>query len=200
MSKIAIVGLAVIAAAILVMFFMRIGVLQTDEAHEAAFSGNDLSGSARSDRTSNQEVDRDLLRQIKFQLSSMDARLQALEQRLPTLPPSMPSASAPMPTAPPLQLPDGSDAPWAWIEKLDPGKKASVESAFEAAAASARSRMPPPGVAPDASTLEAARENLDRELAGRLRSILSPQEFDAYLSSLPAGLRARIEAGKSDNR
>ena len=200
MPKIAIVGLAVLAAAILVMLFMRIGVLQTDEAHETVFSGNDLPGSAWPDRTGNQDVDYDLLRQIKLQLSSTDARLQALEQRLPTLPPSMPSASAPMPTAPPLQLPDGSDAPWAWIEKLDPGKKASVESAFEAAAASARSRMPPPGAVPDNSTLEATKENLDQELAGRLQAILSPQEFEAYLASLPAALRVRIEAGKPENR
>jgi hypothetical protein len=197
MPKIAIVGLSLfsVLALLLLLTLPKGGTVQ-----QFVRPNNESSGNAQPSLAGS-EVDRDVLRQIKSSLSSIEARLQALEQRPKTPPPGfLPAVSAPLPTLPPLQLPDGSEAPWAWIEKLDPGKKASVERAFEAAVASARSRMPPPGVAPDDLTLEAARENLDREVAGQLRSILSPQEFEAYLSSLPAGLRTRIEAETSGSR
>lgn len=200
MSTKVIIGL--VCAAFLVAFLILTvfpKVLQraaTDPAEQISVF---VPAGARSSRA-DAEVDRDLLQQIKSQLSSIEARLQVLEQRPAVLPPGLPSVPATSRAVPPLQLPDGSDAPWAWIERLDPRKKASVEKAFEAAAASARSRMPPLGVAPDASILGAAKEDLDQDLANRLRSILSPEEFEAYLSSLPAALRARIEAGKPGNR
>lgn len=200
MSTKVIIGL--VCAAFLVAFLMLSvfpKVLQraaTDPAEQISVV---VPAGARSSRV-DVEVDRDLLQQIKSQLSSIEARLQVLEQRPATFPPGLPSVPAALPAVPPLQLPDGSDAPWAWIEKLDPSKKVAVEKAFEAAAASARSRMPPPGAVPDNSALEAAQDNLDQDLANRLRSILSPQEFEAYLASLPAALRVRIEAGKPENR
>ena len=160
----------------------------------------DLPEGTRPSRVS-VEGEGNLLLAIQSRLSSIEARLRALEQQRPAVMPSaLPSVPVALPAGPPLNLPDGSDAPWAWIEKLDPGKRVSVEKAFDEAAASARSRMPPPGVAPDDSTLEAAKENLDLELASRLRSILSPQEFEAYLSSLPPSLRIRIDARKSYNQ
>ena len=139
------------------------------------------------------------LNALKEAIERLETRLQVLE-RQPITDHAFPAPPPPIPKAPPMQLPDGSDAPWAWIEKLEPGKQASVEKVFEETATSARSNIPPPAVSPDDSTLEAAKENLDRELANRLRSILSPQEFEAYLASLPAALRTRVEAGTSGNR
>lgn len=199
MPKIAIVGFAILIATILVMLFIQFRPLQTGKAEQVGFSSNDLSGSARPSRYDNAELHHELLQQIKLQISSIDARLQALEQRPQTLPPGMPSASAPLPVVPPAQLPDGSAAPWAWIEQLAPDKKVSVERAFKEAAATARSLVPP-GVAADHPTLKGAKATMNVDLAVQLRSLLSPDEFEAYLSSLPNSLRTQIENRRPENQ
>lgn len=190
---------AVVFAFLILILWVFPKVLQRAATYPPEQTSVVVPGGARSSRA-DVEIDLELLQQIKSQLSSIEARLQVLEQRPATFPPGLPSVPATLPAIPPLQVPDGSDAPWVWIEKLDPVKKVSVEKAFEVAAAAARSRMPPLGVDPDASALQAAKEDLDQDLANRLRSVLSPQEFEAYLSSLPAALRARIQAGKPENR
>jgi hypothetical protein len=133
---------------------------------------------------------------IRSQLSSIEQRLKALERRDSVLSSLLPPA-VPMPGRPPLQLPDGSEAPWAWIEKLDPGKRVSVEKAFGDAATAFRASVSE-GTGLDHAKLEASMAQLEQDVARRLKSILSPQEFEDYLLSLPDDAQERLGFEKSD--
>lgn len=140
----------------------------------------------------------DILQESKAQLSSVEQRLLMLEQRPSTSAATLPP-SAPLLSNSPVELPAGTSLPWAWIEQLDMGKRASVERAFEEVATIAASRLPAePGY--DNPSLETLQQDVSSDLAFRLRSILSPEEFEAYLSSLPSDLRVRIESQLSLNR
>lgn len=194
MPKIAIVSVSLFAALVIVLLF-TFGRGET--AQQTIRSDNDPSGNALINRVGS-EGDRDLLLAMKAQLSSMETRLQVLEQRPPTPPPGLPSVPATSPAAPPLQLPDGSDAPWAWIENLDPLKQAAVEKAFDDAASSFRGGFPGPS-SPDDAELEASMAKFEQDVTRRLGLILSPQEFEAYLLSLPDDALERLGFEKSGN-
>ncbi len=142
-------------------------------------------------------TDRELLLAIKSRVSSLDKRLQLLEQR-PIEPPALPTPPPLTVEILPQQLPDGSDAPWAWIEKLDPLKQAAVERAFNDAAAALRASIPEENGLDDAK-LEVSMAQLEQDVARRLKSILSAQEFEAYLLSLPDDALERLGFEKSGN-
>ena len=65
MSKIAIVGFAILIATILVMLFIQFRPLQSGKVEQAGFSSNDLSGSAPPSRYDNAKLHHELLQQIK---------------------------------------------------------------------------------------------------------------------------------------
>ena len=194
MPKIAIVGLSLfsVLALLLLLTLPKGGTVQ-----QFVRPNNDPPGNTQLNRVGG-EVDRDFLQQIKSQLSSIEARLQVLEQRPTTLPPGLPSQFRPtLPAVPPMQLPDGSDAPWAWIERLDPIKQAAVEKAFNDAAALRAGVPEETGL--DDPKLEASMAKLEQDVSRRLKSILSPQEFEAYLWSLPDDALERLGYEKSGN-
>jgi hypothetical protein len=136
------------------------------------------------------DIDGAFLRALDAKLSSMDARLSSLEQKLAQAP------TAPHLEAPPvanlgIDLPSGSEAPWAWMDKLDAGKRAAVERIFDEVASSVESTIPLVAHAGDPA-LEKAMDQLDYKIAGKLHTVLSAEEFNAYLSSLPEPVRERL--------
>jgi hypothetical protein len=96
----------------------------------------------------------------------------------------------------PIDVPDVVEMPWAWIGKLAPDKQAAVEKAFGDAASSFRARVPE-GTGLDDAKLEASMAQLEQDIARRLKSILSPQEFEDYLLSLPDDALERLGFEKS---
>jgi hypothetical protein len=187
MPKVAIVAVLAFVFAALALFF-SLSAEPTESERKVAGERLKPSSSA--------EGERNLLLAIQSQLSSVEARLRALEQRPTALSSGLPSVPAALPADPPLQLPDGSDAPWAWIGKLAPDKQAAVEKAFGDAATAFRASSPE-GTGLDDAKLEASMAQLEQDIARRLKSILSPQEFEDYLLSLPDDALERLGFEKS---
>jgi hypothetical protein len=120
----------------------------------------------------------------------MDARLSSLEQKLAQAP------TAPHLEAPPvanlgIDLPSGSEAPWAWMDKLDAGKRAAVERIFDEVASSVESTIPLVAHSSDPA-LERAMDQLDHKIASKLQQVLEVEEFNSYLFSLPEPVRERL--------
>jgi hypothetical protein len=135
------------------------------------------------------DIDGAFLRALDAKLSSMDARLSSLEQKLAH------AQVAPRLEAPPvamgIELPSGSEAPWAWMNKLDTGKRAAVERIFDEVASSVEYTIPLVAHSSDPA-LERAMDQLDYKIAAKLHLVLAAEEFNAYLSSLPEPVRERL--------
>jgi hypothetical protein len=150
----------------------------------------------KSTGTSDGEPDLDPLFAAKENLVTPERSLPAPEKAITSQGFAQPPSSLPLGL--PIDVPDGIEMPWAWIDKLEPAKKAAVERAFDDAAAALNNRIPD-GREPDVHEAEALMMGLEQEVATRLKSILSPNEFEAYLLSLPEGAQSRLGINRSGN-
>lgn len=136
------------------------------------------------------DIEGAFLTAIDAKLSSMDARLSSLEQKFasaPLIPHLGPHSVGQLGIDSSLE----TGAPWAWINKLDAGKKAAVERIFDEAGSSVESTIPLGAHAGDPA-LEKVMDELDYKIAAKLQLVLAAEEFNAYLFSLPELVRERL--------
>ena len=159
--------------------------LPTSESHSRK-SGTYLT--ANKNKTT--DIDGAFLCALDAKLSSMDARLSSLEQKFANAP-AITNLDPHSVGQPGIDLPAGSEAPWAWMDKLDAGKRAAVERIFDEVASSVESTLPLGAHSSDPA-LERAMDQLDYKIAAKLHLVLATEEFNAYLSSLPEPVRERL--------
>ena len=78
-------------------------------------------------------------------------------------------------------------SPLNWIENLSEEKRSEVDMIFEENARRIRERLPiePDGRLPDPESMRKVMEESDRELKEELKGILSDEEYQSFLDSLP---------------
>ena len=195
MSKIAIVGLAVLAAAILVMFLTQPELIGSSAGPQMASFNRELSGGAPLGQADD-EVNRDRLIDAQARRTSPETSLHVSDEWMAEQHELSPLFSPQF--ALPAEAPGGVEVAWAWIERLDPVKRRAVERAFGDAAAALRASVPEE-TGLDDPKLEASMAQLEQDVSRRLKSILSAQEFEAYLLSLPDDALERLGFEKSGN-
>lgn len=195
MSKIAIVGLAVLAAAILVMFLTQPELIGSSAGPQMASFNRELSGSVPLGQADD-EVNRDRLIDAQARRTSPETSLHVSDEWMAEQHELSPLSTPQF--ALPAEAPGGVEVAWAWIERLDPVKQRAVERAFGDAAAALRAGLPKETGLNDAK-FEASMAKLEQDVSRRLKSILSPQEFEAYLWSLPDDALERLGYEKSGN-
>lgn len=159
--------------------------LPTSESHSRK-SGANLT----TYKNKTTDIDGAFLRALDAKLSSMDARLSSLEQKFANAP-AITNLDPHSVGQPGIDLPSGSEAPWAWMDKLDAGKRAAVERIFDEVASSVESTIPLVAHSSDPA-LERAMDQLDHKIAAKLQQVLEADEFNAYLFSLPEPVRERL--------
>lgn len=194
MLKIAIVGLAVLAAAILVMFLTQPELIGSSAGPQMASFNRELLGGAPLGQADD-EINRDRLIDAQARRSSLETSLHVSDEWMAEQYELSPLSSPQF--ALPAEAPGGVEVAWAWIERLDPVKRRAVEKAFNDAAALRAGVPEETGL--DDPKLEASMAKLEEDVAKRLKSILSPQEFEAYLLSLPDDALERLGYEKSEN-
>ena len=194
MLKIAIVGLAVLAAAILVMFLTQPELIGSSAGPQMASFNRELLGGAPLGQADD-EINRDRLIDAQARRSSLETSLHVSDEWMAEQHELSPLSSPQF--ALPAEAPGGVEVAWAWIERLDPVKRRAVEKAFNDAAALRAGVPEETGL--DDPNLEATMAKLEEDVAKRLKSILSPQEFEAYLLSLPDDALERLGYEKSEN-
>ena len=194
MLKIAIVGLAVLAAAILVMFLTQPELIGSSAGPQMASFNRELLGGAPLGQADD-EINRDRLIDAQARRSSLETSLHVSDEWMAEQHELSPLSSPQF--ALPAEAPGGVEVAWAWIERLDPVKRRAVEKAFNDAAALRAGVPEETGL--DDPKLEASMAKLEEDVAKRLKSILSPQEFEAYLLSLPDDALERLGYEKSEN-
>ena len=177
MSKIAIVGLAVLAAAILVMFLTQPELIGSSAGPQMASFNRELSGSVPLGQADD-EVNRDRLIDAQARSTSPETSLHVSDEWMAEQHELSPLSTPQF--ALPAEAPGGVEVAWAWIERLDPVRQRAVERAFGDAAAALRAGIPKETGLNDAK-FEASMAKLEQDVSRRLKSILSPQEFEAYL-------------------
>ena len=194
-TKLTIVALGLFAVAALVLLFMRSELVVSGIGSQTVSSNRDPYGSVRSLEAA-EKVNRDLLITDNSHLSSLGKDLQASEEWK-----AEPSEFFPAPSPQfglPVEIAKGVEAPWAWIGKLAPDKRKTVEKVFDDAAAAVSGILPPINET-GGPEFETVMSQLEQDVASRLKSILSPQEFEAYLWSLPDDALERLGYEKSGN-
>ncbi len=149
-------------------------------------SGTNLT--ANKDKTT--DIDGHFLRDLDVRLSPIHARLNSPEQKLATTP-AISNLDSDSVGYPGIDLPSDSEAPWAWMDKLDAGKRAAVERIFDETASLVESAIPLGAHSGDPA-LEKAMDQLDYKIAAKLQQVLEADEFNAYLDSLPEPVRERL--------
>jgi|GEM_PF-6970127 len=166
--------------------FHKVAPQLSSSESQSQKSGTNLT--ANKNKTT--DIDGVFLRALDAKLSSMDGRLASLEQKLANSP-AITKLDPHSVGQPGIDLPSGSEAPWAWMDKLDAGKRAAVERIFDEVASSVESTLPLGAHAGDPA-LERAMDQLDHKIAAKLQQVLEADEFNAYLFSLPEPVRERL--------
>ena len=183
------IGCLLAVASIFALFanpFYEVAPQLSSSESQSRKSGTDLT--ANKNKTT--DIDGAFLRALDAKLSSMDGRLAFLEQKLANAP-AITNLNPHAVGQPGIDLPSESEAPWAWMDKLDTGKRAAVERIFDEVASSIESTLPLGAHAGDLA-LEKAMDQLDYKIASKLHLVLAAEEFNTYLFSLPEPVRERL--------
>lgn len=183
------IGCLLAVASIFALFanpFHKVEPQLSSAESQSRKSGTNLT--ANKNKTT--DIDGAFLRALEAKLSSMDARLSSLEQKFANAP-AITNFDPQSIGQPGIDLPAGSEAPWAWMDKLDAGKRAAVERIFDETASSVESAIPLGAHSGDPA-LEKAMDQLDYRIAAKLQQVLEADEFNAYLDSLPEPVRERL--------
>ena len=183
------IGCLLAVASIFALFanpFHEVALQLSSSESQLRKSGTNLT--ANKNKTT--DIDGAFLRALDAKLSSMDGRLAYLEQKLANAP-AVTNLDPHSVGQLGIDLPSGSEAPWAWMDKLDAGKRAAVERIFDEVASSVESTLPLGAHSSDPA-LERAMDQLDYKIAAKLHLVLATEEFSAYLSSLPEPVRERL--------
>jgi hypothetical protein len=81
----------------------------------------------------------------------------------------------------------GAQNPINWVENLSPEKRNAVDMIFEEHGRGIREKLPPPseGPPPNREAIRKIFRENDEELRERLREVLSEEEYQSFLDSLP---------------
>jgi hypothetical protein len=194
MSKPVIVGLAALTTVSLVLLFARNEFLETRSASQTFPSNLEPSGSARLGQR-NEDAKRAPFIDAEANCSRLEASLQA-PNKLMAARHEFSSLAAQFSL--PAEVPSGVEVPWQWLDRLDSVKRAAVERAFSDSAV-AHMASSSEATNPDDPKLEAAMSNLEHDITKQLSAILSSQEFEAYLLTLPDDALERLGFERIEN-
>ena len=130
------------------------------------------------------------LRKMDQKLDMVLGKLSLLETKIDDVQPA-PALKRSFPTAIPGQRETGAqmralDAV-RWLENLSEEKRSEVEMIFEENTRRIREKLPfePDGRPPDRESMKRVMEESDRELKEELKGVLSDEEYQSFLDSLP---------------
>jgi hypothetical protein len=146
--------------------FHKVAPQLSSSESQSRKSGTNLT--ANKNKTT--DIDGAFLRALDAKLSSMDGRLAFLEQKLANAP-AITNLDPHSVGQPGIDLPSGSEAPWAWMDKLDAGKRTAVDRIFDEVASSIQSAMPLGANSGDPA-LEKRMDQLDHKIASKQQQVL----------------------------
>ena len=151
------------------------------------YTGHDSTVSNSSAKLINQLISR--IDQLQDEISDLKAIIDVLaKQKHSSFPPaqSFPSPPDMQGGGMPFPLPGNMPNPLGWLEKLPDYKKARVQEAFKDNAAMVHERIKtlPGGMSNRQQSSEIIKQG-NEDLKNRLEQVLSPEEYEEYLSSMP---------------
>ena len=194
MSKIFIFSLAVLLTIIFMLLFTRTDFLESGAASQPFPSNLEPSGSARLGQR-NEDAKRDPFIDAEASCSRLEASLQAPNKLMAARHDFSPLATQ---FSLPAEAPIGVEVPWQWIDRLDSVNRAAVEQVFSDSVVAHMASISE-ATNPDNSKLEAAMSNLEHDITKKLSSILTTQEFEAYLLTLPDDALERLGLERIEN-
>lgn len=194
MSKIFIFSLAVLLTIIFTLLFTRTEFLESGAASQPFLLNRGPTGSARLGQR-NEAAKRDPFIDAEASCSRLEASLQAQNKLMAA---RHDFSSLATQFSLPAEVPSGVEVPWQWIDRLDSVKRAAVERVFSDSAV-AHMASSSESTNPDDPKLEAAMSNLEHDITKQLSAILTSQEFEAYLLTLPDDALERLGFERIEN-
>jgi hypothetical protein len=130
------------------------------------------------------------LQKLDRKLDMVIGKISFLEKKIDDIqlaPASKPSYPTAIPGQREMGTQRGGANPAGWLDNISATKRSEVEVVFEENANRIREKLPPgpDGQLPDPELMQEVMEESDRELKEELKRVLSEEEYQSFLDSLP---------------